>query len=85
MAFGRFFASQTKPEAIEATDDLLPQLNQLSIPVAAIGGIQPANATPLLQAGIQMLAVIHAVFAQPDIQLAASELASLFTQSNKET
>lgn len=84
VAFGRFFPSQTKPDAAPASLDILTQLDQLSIPVVAIGGIQAANATPLLQAGVQMLAVIHAVFAQPDITAAAKEFSALFAHSNKE-
>ena len=85
VAFGRFFPSRTKPEAPEASNAVLTQLDQLSIPVAAIGGIQASNAIPLIQAGIQMLAVIHAVFGQADIRAAAQQLSDLFDNQNKDT
>lgn len=79
VAFGRFFPSNTKPEASPASAGLLPQAKRaLSIPIAAIGGITPENAPPLLGAGADMLAVIHAVFGQADIRLAASHFAQLF-------
>lgn len=84
VAFGRFFPSQTKPDAPPTSSDILLQLKQLSIPVVAIGGIQTDNAEPLLQAGVQMLAVIHAVFGQPDIRLAAQQFTQLF-ENNKDT
>jgi len=85
VAFGRFFTSQTKPLAPAASQAILTQLNRLSIPVAAIGGIRPDNATPLLQAGVSMLAVIHAVFGQADITAAAAGFRKLFDQPGKET
>ena len=79
VAFGRFFTSQTKPEASPAPIELLNEARTaLSIPVVAIGGITLDNAGPLLMAGADMLAVIHAVFGQTNIQQAASLFAELF-------
>jgi len=79
VALGRFYPSHTKPEAPPATlDSLRHAKQQLSCPVAAIGGITPDNAQPLRQAGADMLAVIHAVFGQADIRTAASNIAQHF-------
>jgi thiamine-phosphate pyrophosphorylase len=80
VAFGRFFASVTKPGAPPADLLTLQQARvRLSIPIAAIGGITPANAPVLLEHGADMLAVIHGVFAAVDIATAAGEYARLFT------
>ena len=79
VAFGRFFPSATKPDAVQAEPVLLQQARvQLDLPVAAIGGITPENAAGLVAAGAELLAVIHGVFAQPDIEAAARHYAALF-------
>ena len=79
IAFGRFFPSQTKPEAVQAGPELIRQAKQeLSLPVAAIGGITPANAGQLIDAGADMLAVVQGVFAAADIQRAAAAFSVLF-------
>jgi thiamine-phosphate pyrophosphorylase len=79
VAFGSFFASPTKPNAVQADPDLLRQAKaQLTIPVVAIGGINADNGAQLVTAGADMLAVIHGVFGQPDIAAAAEKIAELF-------
>ncbi|MEK7992131.1 MAG: thiamine phosphate synthase, partial [Thiotrichaceae bacterium] len=76
VAFGRFFNSVTKPEAIPASIDVLVQARQqLSCPIVAIGGITPENGLALLQAGANSLAVINGVFAESTlttVQMAAN-------------
>jgi thiamine-phosphate pyrophosphorylase len=80
VAFGRFFPSQSKPEAPPAKVEILDQASsELNIPVVAIGGITVQNGEILLRHGADMLAVIHSVFGQPDIELAARRYARLFT------
>lgn len=78
IAFGSFFTSSIKPEAVRAEPELLQQARQLGKPVCAIGGITHENAPDLIKAGADMLAVISDVFAQKDICQAASRLAALF-------
>ncbi|VAX12699.1 Thiamin-phosphate pyrophosphorylase [hydrothermal vent metagenome] len=79
VAFGRFFPSQTKPDAPSAEIDILLQgKRQLSIPVVAIGGITHKNGAELIAAGADMLAVIHDIFGATDIRRAATALARLF-------
>jgi len=79
VAFGRFFPSQTKPDALAATPELLRAARHaLALPLVAIGGITPDNGGLLLDAGADMLAVIHGVFGQPDIEAAARRFAVLF-------
>jgi thiamine-phosphate pyrophosphorylase len=79
VAFGRFFPSATKPQAVQATVDLLVQARAaLHLPIVAIGGITPDNGGSLIAAGADALAVIEGVFAQADIRAAAERYARLF-------
>ncbi|MCV6636227.1 thiamine phosphate synthase [Candidatus Albibeggiatoa sp. nov. NOAA] len=69
VAFGRFFPSKTKPNAVPASVDLLRQARQqLTCPIVAIGGITPENGRQLLQSGADSLAVINGVFAESSPQ-----------------
>jgi thiamine-phosphate pyrophosphorylase len=78
-AFGRFFPSGTKPNAVQADPALLRRARrELGLPLVAIGGITPENGGPLIAAGADMLAVVEAVFARPDIRAAARAFARLF-------
>jgi thiamine-phosphate pyrophosphorylase len=79
IAFGRFFPSRTKPGAVQAEPELLHQARQrLALPLVAIGGITPENGRQLIQAGADMLAVIHAVFGHPDIRQACTRFQAIF-------
>ena len=79
VAFGRFFPSSTKPAAIQATPALLADARQaIDLPIVTIGGITPENGRELLSAGADLLAVIHGVFGQPDVEAAARRYATLF-------
>ena len=79
VAFGRFFASHSKPDARPADIALLRQARrQLALPIVAIGGITADNGGALVAAGADLLAAIHGVFGQADIQPAARQYANLF-------
>ena len=79
VAFGRFFPSLTKPHAVPADMSVLPRARAaLDIPIVAIGGINAENGGALITAGADMLAVIHDLFAFPDVESRARELNSLF-------
>ncbi|MEK6771205.1 MAG: thiamine phosphate synthase [Pseudomonadota bacterium] len=81
VAFGRFFPSRTKPQAVPASLELLRAArSELRIPIVAIGGITPDNGKSLIDAGADALAVIEGVFNQPDIRAAAARYANLFRQ-----
>ncbi len=80
VAFGRFFPSHSKPDAQQADTRVLSQARQqLDRPIVAIGGITPDNGQALLAAGANLLAVIHGVFGQEDIQTAARRYTDLFS------
>lgn len=79
VAFGRFFPSQTKPDAAQAEASILRQAKaELSLPVVAIGGISPENGGQLIEQGADALAIIQGIFAQIDIKAAAQRHAALF-------
>lgn len=79
VAFGRFFPSQTKPQAVFAESTLLSRARrELQIPTVAIGGITPENGGELIAAGAEMLAVVQGVFGQPDIREACMQFNRLF-------
>ncbi|MCG6897537.1 MAG: thiamine phosphate synthase [Thiocapsa sp.] len=79
VAFGSFFPSPTKPDAVRASRQLLAAASRcMEVPLVAIGGITPKNGPLLIAAGARMLAIISGVFAQPDVTAAARTYASLF-------
>lgn len=79
VAFGSFFASTVKPDAVMASLDLLRQArSEIALPLVAIGGITKRNGTQLLEAGADALAVISAVFDATDIRAAARDFSKLF-------
>ncbi len=79
VAFGRFFPSQTKPEASPAPISLLREAkSELNTPIVAIGGINAENGASLISAGADMLAVIHGLFGTGAVHENARALASLF-------
>jgi thiamine-phosphate pyrophosphorylase len=77
VAFGSFFASTVKPDAVMASPDLLRQAHrEIAVPLVAIGGITVLNGAQLLEAGADALAVISAVFRAADIQGAARQFSN---------
>ena len=78
VAFGSFFASAVKPGAVRAPLALLQQARrQVTVPVVAIGGITLDNAAELIDAGANAVAVISALFAAPDVEVAARKFCQL--------
>jgi thiamine-phosphate pyrophosphorylase len=79
VAFGRFYASSSKPQATQADLQILHNARQrLDCSIVAIGGIHARNGQALLEAGADMLAVIRGVFAADDVQSAARAISRLF-------
>lgn len=84
VAFGSFFASKTKPEAVRAPIELLQRArNRLTIPLVAIGGITAHNAARLLAAGADAIAVIGGIFTEDDPCAAARRYSALFAAPGK--
>lgn len=83
VAFGRFFPSTTKPEAVQADLEMLRRVRpRLVVPVVAIGGITPDNAAALLEAGADLLAVVQGVFGAADPGEAAARYRAHFAASH---
>ena len=77
VAFGSFFASTVKPDAVTASPDLLRRASrEIDLPLVAIGGITAINGAQLLEAGANALAVISALFGSDDIQNTARQFAN---------
>ncbi|HEY0907102.1 MAG TPA: thiamine phosphate synthase [Methylophilus sp.] len=80
-AFGACYPSSTKPNAPRATAELFTQARQsLTIPLVGIGGITLQNASPLITAGANMLAVISDIFQAPDITGQCRQYHALFAK-----
>ena len=78
VAFGSFFPSATKPGAVRATTDLVATVRpRIEVPIVAIGGITAENAPPLLESGVDLLAVVNAIFGASDVARAARRLVEL--------
>ncbi len=78
VAFGRFFNSLTKASAPHAELSLLSEARkQITVPIAAIGGITPESAPLLLNEGVDMLAVIQGIFGQTDILKATRQFVEI--------
>lgn len=86
VAFGRFFSSQTKPLAVQATTALLESARrQIDLPIVAIGGITTENGGELLRAGASLLAVINGLFGQTDPEAEALAYGRLFDHMHEAT
>lgn len=74
VAFGAFYPTRTKEAATGATPDLLEWWQHLmELPCVAIGGITLENATPLIEAGADFIAVSAGVWHHKDGPIAAVE------------
>lgn len=85
VAFGSFFASPTKPAAPRAALELLREATAaIHVPLVAIGGITLANATQIIDAGADAIAVLSALFDAPDIRAAARDFNQLFATESEQ-
>lgn len=75
LGVGAVFPTGSKDDAVEVSHDTLRAICEaVDIPVIAIGGISAENVKELADSGICGIAVISAIFAQPDIEAATKEL-----------
>ncbi|NGY05088.1 thiamine phosphate synthase [Solimonas terrae] len=83
VAFGRFFASTTKPDAPPADlRTLTAARRELDLAICAIGGITADNATQVLAAGADLVAAVEGVFGAADVEAAARAYVSLWPGSD---
>ena len=75
LGVGAVFGTTSKADATKLDHKVLKEICEtVDIPVVAIGGITEENVTELAGNGICGVAVISAVFGQPDIEQATKEL-----------
>lgn len=85
VAFGSFYPSSTKPQAEHAELALLHAARTaIHVPIVAIGGITPANAGALIDAGADSLAVLSALFDAPDARDGAQAFNYLFVSETED-
>lgn len=79
IAFGRFFSSNTKPDARPAPIALISDARKEfgTTPIVVIGGITLENGKQLLDAGADKLAVCHSLFSADDITAQARKFIEL--------
>ena len=78
LGVGAVFPTGTKDDADAVSIQTLGEIcRAVSIPVVAIGGIGQHNVMQLAGSGICGIAVVSGIYAQPDIQNAASTLHAL--------
>lgn len=75
LGVGAVFATTSKDDAAEVSHETVKAICEaVDIPVIAIGGISKDNVMQLSGNGLSGIAVISAIFAQPDIEAAARDL-----------
>lgn len=81
VAFGTPYNTPTKPGREPTPFDVLREaVDKIkSIPIFAIGGITPENATEVLKTGVDGIAVITSVYGSPDPKSVAEQLSSIVT------
>ncbi len=79
LGVGAMFPTGTKPDAGFVSMEELGRIRKaVDIPIVVIGGISRENAMLFRPMGVDGLAVVSAVIAQPDIKASAADLKSLF-------
>ncbi len=75
IGVGAVFTTQTKADATSVSREELSTIcRTVSIPTVAIGGISYENIEQLQGTGIAGVAVVSAIFAQPDVEMATLAL-----------
>ena len=79
VSVGRLFPTGSKSDTRPATLDTLRAVKDaVSLPVCAIGGINESNIDSVIKAGADIVSVISAVVAAPDVCEAARVLSARF-------
>jgi thiamine-phosphate pyrophosphorylase len=86
VAFGSMFSSTTKPDTTRAEIAIVESARgRIHVPIVAIGGITPGNGASLLDAGVDLLAVVRGVFGHDDPAASARQYAQLFARQAQDT
>jgi thiazole tautomerase (transcriptional regulator TenI) len=82
LMVGTVYESASHPDRPAGGVDLVRQTSRLGIPVIAIGGITPARAAEVREAGAYGVAAIRALWEAPDPAAAALDLLRPWTAAN---
>ena len=78
LGVGAVFSTSTKEDAKPISHETLKAICQaVSIPVCAIGGISKENILELSGSGVDGVALVSAIFSNPDIESACRQLRAL--------
>lgn len=81
LGFGAMYPTDSKCIThMPGTSGLAAIRDRVKLPIVAIGGISPANACRVIEAGADAVAVISSVLAVPRPEVAAAELRLLFNR-----
>ena len=81
LGFGAMYPTDSKTVThMPGTSGLAAIREQVKLPIVAIGGISPANACRVIDAGADAVAVISSVLSAPRPDIAATELRLLFNR-----
>ncbi|WP_438765518.1 thiamine phosphate synthase [Kushneria sp. TE3] len=78
LAFGRFYPSRTKPDAPPADLSILARAEHFGLPRVAIGGIDADNIDATVEAGADLVALVHGIFGADDPGAAVRRLNQKF-------
>lgn len=83
LGVGDVFGTRSKADAGEpiGLSGLRDVMQATTLPVVAIGGITPENAKALAPTGVAGIAVMRAIFGEPDVGAAVRRLRESFNQS----
>ena len=78
LGVGAVFSTSTKEDAKPVSHETLKAICQaVSIPVCAIGGVSKENILELSGSGVDGVALVSAIFSNPDIESACRQLRAL--------
>ena len=81
LGVGALIPTPTKPDAVDVTfDELRAICDAVDIPVVGIGGLNKSTVSKLKGSGVDGAAVVSAIFAADDCELAARELCALMEE-----
>lgn len=82
LVLGTIFPSRSHPGALGAGVQLIKETRaRVRCPVLAIGGVDPGNLGPCINAGADGVAVISAILGAPDVAAAAREMKNALRQA----
>jgi thiamine-phosphate diphosphorylase len=84
IGVGAVYPTGTKAASVIGVEGLKTVCNTSGLPVVAIGGVGVGNAGVVLGAGAQGLAVVSAVFAAPNVQVATRQLWEAVAQAQQQ-